>query len=128
MTMGQPVDETKGVNGDATMSINVNGKTVATAAGAKPIELEQTPQVEMENSVPVQKEHPHNHVEPGCHPEAVYEAALAPWRESLRKFIVSRLADESEWIGDWQERIRTPQRDKYFYWSAIVGSTWSCCA
>jgi len=64
----------------------------------------------------------HVHIEPGCQPEAVYAAALSPWRESMRKFIFNALKHESEMIAELQKKVRTPARDKYFFWSAVLGS------
>lgn len=61
-------------------------------------------------------------VEPGCQPESVYEAALNPVREAFRRAIVRAMPDESARIARWQQALRTPQRDTFFFWSAIFGS------
>ncbi|KAL1406027.1 Long-chain base-1-phosphate phosphatase [Vanrija albida] len=63
-----------------------------------------------------------HHHEPGCQPESVYENALSPWRESLRRMVMAPLAAESEWLAEIQQRVRTPGRDRYFFWSAVFGT------
>jgi hypothetical protein len=67
------------------------------------------------------------HIEPGCQPEAVYRTSLAPWREALRVAIVNSLTLESEAIARLQKWVRTPARDKYFFWSAVLGSEFRRC-
>lgn len=60
--------------------------------------------------------------EPGCQPDAVYERELAPWRNALRVWLVRRLEREKVWMAEWQRKVRTEGRDRYFYWTAIFGS------
>lgn len=60
--------------------------------------------------------------EPGCQPDSVYDESLPPWRASLRRVLVRRLRREKDWMADWQKRVRTVGRDKYFYWTAVFGS------
>ena len=60
--------------------------------------------------------------EPGCQPDIVYDRALPPWRAGLRRYLVRRLRAENGWMAEWQVRIRTEGRDRYFYWTAIFGS------
>lgn len=60
--------------------------------------------------------------EPGCQPDEVYDAALPAWRARARRYLVRRLHVEKKWMADWQLRVRTEGRDKYFYWTAIFGS------
>jgi hypothetical protein len=52
----------------------------------------------------------------------VYENALSPWREWMRRMVMAPLAAESEWLAQIQQRVRTPGRDRYFFWSAVFGS------
>jgi len=40
----------------------------------------------------------------------------------LRRYLVNRLRGEKDWMADMQEKFRTPNRDTYFYWTAIFGS------
>lgn len=68
-------------------------------------------------SAPLRKEY-----EPGCQPDAVYDAALPPWRAALRRWLVARTRAESVWLAKWQKRVRSEGRDKYFYWTALFGS------
>ncbi|KAI9636684.1 sphingosine-1-phosphate phosphatase [Dioszegia hungarica] len=60
--------------------------------------------------------------EPGCQPDEVYDAALPAWRARARRYLVRRLHVEKKWMADWQLRVRTEGRDKYFYWTAIFGT------
>ncbi len=62
------------------------------------------------------------HIEAGLQPDSVYAAALAPWRDGLRRSFVSFLPAESEWIASVQREYRTKGRDKFFFWSAVFGS------
>lgn len=61
-------------------------------------------------------------IEAGRQPDAVYAAALAPWRDSFRRWCVRRLGPESEQIARLQAKVRTPARDTFFFYSAIFGS------
>lgn len=65
---------------------------------------------------------PRPHIEAGLQPDAVYAAALSPWRDALRRSFVSSLAAESEWIGSMQRKYRSKGRDRFFFWSAVFGS------
>ncbi|WVF65651.1 hypothetical protein IAT40_000382 [Kwoniella sp. CBS 6097] len=60
--------------------------------------------------------------EPGCQPDEVYDRHLPVWRAWLRRQLVSRLRGENQWMAEWQKRVRTEGRDKYFYWTAIFGT------
>ncbi|WVQ81355.1 hypothetical protein IAT38_003478 [Cryptococcus sp. DSM 104549] len=60
--------------------------------------------------------------EPGCQPDEVYDAYLPPWRAWLRRKLVERLRREKDWMAEWQRRVRTEARDKFFYWTAIFGT------
>ncbi|WWD21106.1 hypothetical protein CI109_105587 [Kwoniella shandongensis] len=60
--------------------------------------------------------------EPGCQPDEVYDRYLPPWRAWLRRALVRRLRREKDWMADWQKKVRTETRDKYFYWTAIFGT------
>ncbi|WVQ93301.1 hypothetical protein IAU59_000369 [Kwoniella sp. CBS 9459] len=60
--------------------------------------------------------------EPGCQPDEVYDRYLPAWRAWLRRRLVSRLRGENRWMAEWQKRVRTEGRDKYFYWTAIFGT------
>jgi len=60
--------------------------------------------------------------EPGCQPDEVYDRLLPGWRAGLRRYLVNRLRGEKEWMAEMQEKVRTPRRDTYFYWTAIFGS------
>jgi hypothetical protein len=60
--------------------------------------------------------------EPGCQPDEVYEKELVAWRNALRVWLVKRLENEKTWMSEWQKRVRTEGRDRYFYWTAIFGS------
>jgi hypothetical protein len=62
------------------------------------------------------------HIEAGLQPDSVYAAALAPWRDGLRRSFVSVLPAESEWIASVQREYRTKGRDNFFFWSAVFGS------
>jgi len=35
---------------------------------------------------------------------------------------VRRLREEKVYMAEWQVRVRTEYRDKYFYWTAVFGS------
>lgn len=63
--------------------------------------------------------------EPGCQPDELYDAFLPAWRASLRRLLVRRLRNESTQMADWQKRVRSEARDKYFYWTAVFGSKYS---
>jgi hypothetical protein len=65
--------------------------------------------------------------EPGCQPDEVYDRALPAWRAWLRRYFVLRLRSEKEWMAQWQVRVRTEARDKYFYWTAVFGSESHAC-
>jgi hypothetical protein len=60
--------------------------------------------------------------EPGCQPDEVYDRVLPPWRARLRRYLVERLRKEKDWMAGWQGRVRTKERDRYFYWTAVFGS------
>ena len=60
--------------------------------------------------------------EPGCQPDEIYDRALAFYRAIPRRWLVRRLKSESEYMAEFQQRIRTPKRDTFFYWTAIFGS------
>lgn len=60
--------------------------------------------------------------EPGCQPDELYDAFLPAWRASLRGLLVRRLRNESTQMADWQKRVRSEARDRYFYWTAVFGS------
>ncbi|WVR09120.1 hypothetical protein IAU60_006182 [Kwoniella sp. DSM 27419] len=60
--------------------------------------------------------------EPGCQPDEVYDQRLPAWRAWLRRWLVTRLREEKDWMAKWQRRIRSEGRDKYFYWTAIFGT------
>ncbi|OCF40255.1 hypothetical protein I317_05949 [Kwoniella heveanensis CBS 569] len=60
--------------------------------------------------------------EPGCQPDEVYDRNLPSWRAWLRRRLVGRLREENGWMAEWQRRVRTDGRDKYFYWTAIFGT------
>ncbi|KAK8843376.1 hypothetical protein IAR55_007033 [Kwoniella newhampshirensis] len=60
--------------------------------------------------------------EPGCQPDEIYDRHLPPWRAWLRRAFVRRLRREKDWMAGWQQRVRTEERDKYFYWTAIFGT------
>ncbi|GMK56246.1 hypothetical protein CspeluHIS016_0300860 [Cutaneotrichosporon spelunceum] len=62
------------------------------------------------------------YVEAGLQPDTVYAAALAPWRDRLRRYMVESLSAESEWIASVQREQRTRGRDKFFFWSAVFGT------
>lgn len=62
------------------------------------------------------------HIEAGLQPDAVYAAALSPWRNAIRRRFVKNLEAESEWIASIQRQYRTKGRDKFFFWSAVFGS------
>jgi hypothetical protein len=60
--------------------------------------------------------------EPGCQPDEVYDRVLPPLRAKIRRYLVARLRRENKWMADWQTRVRTGPRDKFFYWTALFGS------
>nr|XP_018259107.1 uncharacterized protein I303_08651 [Kwoniella dejecticola CBS 10117]OBR81265.1 hypothetical protein I303_08651 [Kwoniella dejecticola CBS 10117] len=60
--------------------------------------------------------------EPGCQPDEIYDRYLPRWRAWLRRYLVKRLREEKDWMADWQVRVRTEGRDKFFYWTAIFGT------
>ncbi|WWC73172.1 uncharacterized protein I206_107138 [Kwoniella pini CBS 10737] len=60
--------------------------------------------------------------EPGCQPDEIYDRYLPKWRAWLRRYLVKRLREEKVWMADWQSRVRTEGRDKFFYWTAIFGT------
>ncbi|RSH95324.1 hypothetical protein EHS25_000411 [Saitozyma podzolica] len=60
--------------------------------------------------------------EPGCQPDEVYDRVLPPWRSRLRRYLVDRLRKEKDWMAGWQGRVRTKERDRYFYWTAVFGT------
>ncbi|GHJ86026.1 hypothetical protein NliqN6_2428 [Naganishia liquefaciens] len=60
--------------------------------------------------------------EAGCQADEIYEKALPRYRAWLRRILVSRLRAENEMLGRLQKRIRTPWRDRYFFWTAIFGT------
>jgi hypothetical protein len=60
--------------------------------------------------------------EPGCQPDEVYDRVLPKWRARLRRYLVRRLTEEKEWMARWQGEVRTEERDRFFYWTAIFGS------
>ncbi|OWZ53182.1 sphingosine-1-phosphate phosphatase [Cryptococcus neoformans 125.91] len=60
--------------------------------------------------------------EPGCQPDELYDAFLPAWRASLRGLLVRRLRNESTQMADWQKRVRSEARDRYFYWTAVFGT------
>jgi hypothetical protein len=74
-----------------------------------------THQLKTSNVVPVAKSsyggidkqleiHPHGHG-PGTAPDHVYEASMAWWRYSIRRFLVANLHTESRWIAAMQASI-----------------------
>ncbi|KAK4687514.1 hypothetical protein P7C73_g2591, partial [Tremellales sp. Uapishka_1] len=69
----------------------------------------------------------HKEWEPGCQPDSVYDNVLPYWRARLRRFLVQRLHREKLWMADWQKKVRTPARDRYFYWTAIFGKPVDDC-
>ncbi|WVW79260.1 hypothetical protein I302_101227 [Kwoniella bestiolae CBS 10118] len=60
--------------------------------------------------------------EPGCQPDEIYDRYLPAWRAWLRRKLVKRLREEKDWMADWQKRIRSGGRDRFFYWTAIFGT------
>ncbi|WVQ75462.1 hypothetical protein IAR50_005087 [Cryptococcus sp. DSM 104548] len=60
--------------------------------------------------------------EPGCQPDQVYAEYLPTWRAWMRAKLVDRLRRENEWMAEWQKRVRTEQRDRFFYYSAVFGT------
>ncbi|ODN95718.1 hypothetical protein L198_04336 [Cryptococcus wingfieldii CBS 7118] len=60
--------------------------------------------------------------EPGCQPDEVYEEYLPTWRAWMRNKLVDRLRRENVWMEEWQRRVRTERRDKFFYYSAVFGT------
>lgn len=60
--------------------------------------------------------------EPGCQPDEVYDSVLPRWRAWLRRYLVRRLRQEKVWMAEWQGRMRTEVRDRYFYYSAVFGT------
>jgi hypothetical protein len=60
--------------------------------------------------------------EPGCQPPEVYARELSHWRNGLRLWLLRYLEWERGFMPDWQKRVRTEGRDKFFYWTAVFGS------
>lgn len=60
--------------------------------------------------------------EPGCQPDELYDAFLPAWRARLRRLLVRRMRKENTRMADWQKRVRSEARDRYFYWTAVFGS------
>jgi len=60
--------------------------------------------------------------EPGCQPPEVYARELSTWRNELRLWLLRYLEWEKGFMPDWQKRVRTEGRDKFFYWTAVFGS------
>jgi hypothetical protein len=60
--------------------------------------------------------------EPGCQPAEIYARELSPWRNGLRLWLMRYLEWEKGFMPDWQKRVRTEGRDKFFYWTAVFGS------
>jgi hypothetical protein len=60
--------------------------------------------------------------EPGCQPAEIYARELSPWRNRLRLWLMRYLEWEKGFMPDWQKRVRTEGRDKFFYWTAVFGS------
>lgn len=60
--------------------------------------------------------------EPGCQPPELYARELSPWRNELRLWLLRYLEWEKGFMPDWQKRVRTEGRDKFFYWTAVFGS------
>ncbi|KAH9961635.1 hypothetical protein BGW80DRAFT_1210922 [Lactifluus volemus] len=67
----------------------------------------------------------HNHtatVAAGRLPEEIYTNTLPRWRATLRRKCVSVVELESEVIGKWQSRIRSPWLDTYFLQTSMLGT------
>ncbi|WVQ89999.1 hypothetical protein IAS59_003775 [Cryptococcus gattii] len=60
--------------------------------------------------------------EPGCQPDELYDAFLPAWRARLRRLLVRRMRKENTRMADWQKRVRSEARDRYFYWTAVFGT------
>jgi hypothetical protein len=105
-------------NANGTIIADTSAKGInARSAAASLSKLDPASAAAMAGSKPV-----HVHIEPGCQHESVYAVALGPWREWVRSNIFHSLKVESEMIAKLQKAVRTPARDKYFFWSAVLGS------
>ncbi|KAH9983798.1 hypothetical protein BJV74DRAFT_980251 [Russula compacta] len=55
-------------------------------------------------------------------PEEVYANTLPRWRAALRRKCVAVVEWESEVIGEWQTRVRSPWLDAYFLQTSMLGT------
>jgi len=55
-------------------------------------------------------------------PEEVYTNMLPSWRAALRRKCVAVVEWESEVIGKWQARVRSPWLDAYFLHTSMLGT------
>ncbi len=82
------------------------------------------PQTHLETlPVPAAKDLSHtSSVDAGCRPSEYYRSRLSPVRFASRQLILSLVEKETEPLGRWQAKVRTPLLDAYFSLTATLGS------
>lgn len=60
--------------------------------------------------------------DPGNHPSEHFKRHMSRFRYRMREWLVPYTANQSEPLHRWQTRVRTPALDKYFAYTALMGS------